>query len=318
MKRKKFDKKRTIKKKIELKQGGDFFSTSKGIHREKKMNSNATERLKKRVYGDNSKKKTNVNGKNYPYKEFKKKIYVDYDVLISIPSHNRYEKIKRLLSQFYNQETKYTFKIILLNDGSNDERYDEIVNDYPHIIYLKNDEPNGKMMHWYCYNQMWDYVKDYECHAVLQMDDDFILCDNFLDKIVDLYFIEKEKNDNIKGIAPHLWSFNKNKNNEMWWEKDNFVDGIVLMDVKILNEINFKLKNPNNEKIRGLGVPVGVWNQISNAITKNNGYIFRTKESLVYHDDINGDSKLHKGFRKEYNKIIYTQKCTETLKNIIK
>lgn len=240
--------------------------------------------------------------------EYEKKENVDYDIFICIPSHDRYKKVKRLISQFYNQETKYTFKIVLLNDGSKSSWYDKLPEQFPNMIYLKNDEANGKFNHWKCYNQLWDEIKENEAHAVLQMDDDFILCDNFLDIIVDLYFNKKEENGYMRGVSPHLWSFKKTtQQSEGWWGDYRFVDGIVLMDFDVLKEINFELSSVN-EKVKNLGIPVGVWNQISKAITKNHGFIFRTENSLVYHDDINGDSKLHKGFRKEYKKIIYTQK----------
>lgn len=357
MRRKKQNVKRTIKKKIELnnKQLSNKLKNKNkkdvGLPKPKeqkapngkinrellkyqkmKKGSFSDERMKRRL--DNSQRSRKVrknqvsvdltnqvnksiNEKKITYREYKKKIYVDFDVIICIPSFNRYEKVVRLLKQFYEQDTKYTFKIILLNDGSDDVNYNKIPEQFNNIIYLKNKESNGKINHWYCYNQMWEYVKKYESHAVLQMDDDFILCDSFLDIIIDYFFENKKENDKMRAIGPHLWSFNKNSDKEIWWSKNNFVDGVALIDSVVLEEINYKLESVNIEKVKKLGVPVGVWNQISNAITNNDGYIIRTKESLVYHDDLNGDSVLHKKFRKKYNKIIYTRKFKGSSKFLI-
>src|SRR5690606_17726513 len=46
-----------------------------------------------------------------------------YDVVICIPSHNRFEKVLRIIDSLYEQKTNHLFKIILLNDGSSDSRY---------------------------------------------------------------------------------------------------------------------------------------------------------------------------------------------------
>lgn len=246
------------------------------------------------------------------YREYRKKIFVDFDVIICIPSHERYRKVTRLLKQFHEQQTKYSFKIILLNDGSKTPSYNNLSKMFPEITYIKNDEPNGKVKHWYCYNQMWEHLKNVESHAVLQLDDDFILCDKFLDRIMNLYFVEKEKNDCMRGIAPHLWSYTTKEDIQVgWWERDDIVDGICLIDYDVIKEIDYELQPVNEGFVKKEGNPVKVWNQISKAIIDNGGFIFRTKNSLVYHDDINGNSKLHGEHRKNKNRIIYTKKFVQ-------
>jgi predicted nucleic acid-binding protein len=67
---------------------------------------------------------------DYYNRKYIKKKSVDYDVIIVIGSYNRYEKVNRLINQLYTQETKYKYKVILYNDGSNDDNYDNIPNDY--------------------------------------------------------------------------------------------------------------------------------------------------------------------------------------------
>jgi len=239
--------------------------------------------------------------------KYSKKVFVDYDIVICIPSYNRYLKIKNLLNQFYTQPTKYTFKIILLNDGSDDIRYDTLVNDFPDIIYLKNIKPNGKILHWYCYNQLWKNLKNIECHAVLQMDDDFIISEIFLDTITDMFFTEKEKNGIVMGIAPHLWSFKKFSDNESWWADKTFLDGIALIDIKIIQNMKYEMNSVDAVEVNKPGVPVRAWIQISDSIKKIGGIVYRTKNSLVYHNG-NDDSKLHGDVRNNNKGGVYTQK----------
>lgn len=238
---------------------------------------------------------------------YNKKAFVDYDVVICIPSYNRYDKVKRLMNQFFEQKTKYTFKIVLLNDGSTDIRYNNFNDEFTDIQILKNDKPNGKVLHWYCYNQLWETLKIIDCHVILQMDDDFILSDLFLDNIIDLYFKEKENNNKVMGIAPHLWSFNKKSDKESWWSTNNFVDGIALLDDNVIKFMNYEMKPVDAVAVSKPGTPVRAWTQVSQAIKNMNGILYRTNVSLVYHDG-NDDSKLHGDLRKDGKGGVYTQK----------
>ena len=244
--------------------------------------------------------------------KYVKKEHVDYDIVICIPSHNRYEKVKRIIEQIKSTESEYTYLIVILNDGSSDKKYNKLPIEFPDILYLKNDIPNGKILHWYCYNQMWKILRQKTCHAVLQMDDDFILCDNFLNKIVDLFFEKKNENSKIMAISPHLWSFKEYCDNESWWYKTNFVDGIALIDYDLIKFLDYELKPVDINVVSKPGSPVKVWTQISGAIKDYNGIIFRTLESLVYHDG-NDDSKLHGDFRIDGKKFIYTQKYIDKI-----
>ena len=237
---------------------------------------------------------------------YQKKAFVDYDVVICIPSNDRYKKVKRLITQFYEQPTKYSFKIILLNDGSINKLYDNLVEQFPEVVYLKNEKPNGKVLHWYCYNQMWEHLKNINCHVILQMDDDFILSDNFLDVMVDMFFKLKEENPQWMAITPHLWSFKEEKDFESWWKRTDFVDGIALIDDIIIKNMDYGMKPVDADAVSKAGVPVRAWTQISEAIVSIGGLIYRTENSLVYHDG-NDDSKLHSTVRGN-GKGVFTQK----------
>lgn len=217
------------------------------------------------------------------------------DVAISITSHERYDKIVRLLNQFKDQKTKYSFQIILLNDGSKDVRYDELPKIFSEIIYIKNNIANGKLFHWLCYNQLWMHLKEIKAKFLLQMDDDFILCDSFLDTIVNTYFEQKYNDNRIIAIAPHSWSFDKNSEYDKWWRDNTLIDGITLINTEIIKKIDYKLQ-PVGEHVKNPGCPVGVWQQIRKAVIDNNFIFYRTLTSLVFHDGLT-DSKLHKDYR---------------------
>jgi len=258
-----------------------------------------------------------VNSVNTVIPLYQKKVFVDYDVVICIPSHERYEKIKRLIAQFYEQPTKYTFKIILLNDGSKSQWYDKLPEQFPEIIYLKNEKANGKNLHWYCYSQMWEHIKDIECHTVLQTDDDFILSDNFLDTIVDLFFNVKEKNSRVLAITPHLWSGEEISEDEKWWHNDYYnklkgnykilVDGIALIDDAVIKKMNYEMQPVERKKIEVKGGSAFAWSQVGEEIKKMGGTVYRTENSLVFHDG-NDDSKLHGEHRGKEGHKVFTQK----------
>ena len=109
------------------------------------------------------------------------------------------------------------------------------------------------------------------------------------------------------GIAPHLWSFKKHSENELWWRDKIFVDGIALIDILVIQKMKYEMKPVDVIEVNKPGVPVRAWIQISESIKKLNGILFRTKNSLVYHNG-NDDSKLHGDVRKNNMCGVYTQK----------
>lgn len=310
MKKQNVDIKKVVKKKIELRHQKFSVIEKRDIKKRDEANEKTQQRIslnKKNLVSGESNNANSIVANLPQESTYTIKDLVDYDVVICIPSYNRYEKVKRLINQFYEQSTKYVFKIILLNDGSTDVWYDNLSQIFPEIIYLKNNTPNGKVLHWYCYNQMWDKIRDIKCHAILQMDDDFILSNNFLDTIVDLFFQKKSENDKIMAISPHKWSFKVHTDFESWWNRKDFVDGIALIDDAVIKTMDYSMKPVDVQEVSKPGVPVRAWTQISDAIKKMGGIIFRTEFSLVYHDG-NDDSKLHGDVRKNGQKGIYTQK----------
>lgn len=317
MKKRKQTIKETIKKRNELREGIRYLKTSKGTHNTKNMGS-AEERRKLRTVPGYKKpilNKKNLgipvdlrHGKNVklPYKPYQIKDYgvyvkkenVDYDVVIYISSYNRYNKLERILNHLFTEETKYSFKIIVMNDGSTQYRYNKITKKFPEIIYLKNKKNNGKLLYWKTLNNIFNNIKEINTHAVIQIDDDFILCKNFLNKIVDLFFEIKEENNSFMLIKYHLGALdspnideNTHFNSDL---KFQGVDGGTMFDINFLDLINFKLND--TEKWMKYGGS-GVWNYLNDKIIEHGVCVYTTRKSLVYHDG-NEDSKMHPDIRK--------------------
>lgn len=312
MKKNSINNKDLIKKKIEYRHKNILFLDKNQEKNNSEMNDRDLRRFNKVSPKPDISKLSRDERRVGNYGKLSEHVYVkndnvNYDVVVCIPSHNRYDKLKRIIEQLINSNSKYSYLMVILNDGSSDERYDTLTTEFPGICYLKNDLANGKVLHWYCYNQLWKILRTVTSHVVLQMDDDFILCENFLDKIVDMFFEKKKENVKIMAISPHLWSFKEKSDYELWWKRTDFVDGIALIDYNVIKFIDFELQPVDVNEVIKPGVPVKAWPQISKGIKDYGGIIFRTSESLVYHDG-NDDSKLHSDIRKDNLNGVYTQK----------
>lgn len=234
------------------------------------------------------------------------------DVVICITSFNRYDNVKSLINQFITQKSEYTYQILLINDGSNDSRYTTFEGYSDNLTYINKSENGGKNGYYKTINMLWSLIPSYDCDYVIQMDDDFILCNNFLDTLINDFKISRENNSKLLAICPHLYSFNKISNYEKTWFDTSSVDGIAIMVVDVLKNMDFALTSPGD--VNKFGASVGIWQQISKSIKELYGISKRTNHSLVYHDNTSG-SMLHKEFRN--SKMIFTQKFMDPLpKNV--
>lgn len=229
------------------------------------------------------------------------------DVVICITTYNRYDNVNRLINQLLTQNTKYTYQILLINDGSNDARYSNFNNYSDNLTYIDKLTNGGKNGYYQTINELWSLIPNYKPDFIIQSDDDFILCLNFLDTLIDEFKNIISVNNNILGLCPHLYSFSKESNYEKPWVDTKSIDGIGIVKPIVLENLNFTLTKPGD--VSKPGASVGVWQQITNSITKLGGISNRTEYSLVYHDNTGG-SMLHKGFRD--TKMIFTQKFIGT------
>lgn len=224
--------------------------------------------------------KTNFNEK------YKKNNEVDYDVIIISGSYNRYEMVENQIKSFYNQKSRYSFKYIILNDGSTDSRYDNLKKMYPSIIYLKNKTSNGKKKYWKTITDLLQESKNYKAHAILQIDDDFDLCKSFLDRLMDLFFLKKEDNNKIVGISYHLYGEKHLTENRWGCDNGSWADGGCLFDYNFFKYSGFKINEIPESRWDTGSLSSGVWEQTSRSINYIGCYIYKTPVSYVNHEGL--------------------------------
>lgn len=317
MKRERLTAKQRIQKQIELRNAKLVFIDKRG---DKKMN----ERDKLRIFGvgnsqkekeavakhlllnvdvvgNNSLKDNTVINKYIPYEikdygRYLKPEVVDYDTMVYISSYERYEKLRNILNQLYTQKSEYSFKIIVMNDGSIDERYDEIKKEFPEIIYLKNEINGGREFYLKTVNVIFNEIKKYKTLSVIQIDDDFILCENFINIIMNKFLELKEENNAYVGIRYHHHSYREDEIREEDYfdptKRFQDFDGGSVFDVKFLELFNYELI-PTGEKYMW-----HLWFVLNSLVRKFGVLVHTTRKSLAIHTG-NDDSKLNSEARKK-------------------
>jgi len=302
MKKKRNIVKKKIRKKIELRDNNDFLELSKGIN--KKMDY-SDERTKARLFGlkikqvkkELSKKpKKEIRISDYKIKDhgiYIKKENVDYDIMIYIATYNRYDFLYQLLTQLFSQETKYTFKIVINDDGSDDSRYNKLIDEFPEVILIKNEYNLGREGYWLTTKKMWDVIKNYKCHAIVQIDDDFKLCDNFLNLLMNNFFEIKKENNSYMGIRYHIGLLNNNNYDPDVYFNRKFrfqgVDGGTLFDSTFFELFNYEIDEiyHKNRKQKGHNI----WMYLNDKLVELGVQIHVMRKSLAYHEGI--ESKMY-------------------------
>jgi hypothetical protein len=226
-------------------------------------------------------KKNNSNSNMYQYDEttIKNKLY--YDIIIIIPSKDRYDYLINILNDLISQSTKYTFKIIVLNDASIDGRYKNIPELYNNITYLENIENFGKHLYWKSINKLFFEASKYSFRFLLQIDDDFKLCNNFLDRLIIDYTNAKNKNNKIICLDYRIM----NDWDELRWGcGKSWIDGCGLYEHEFIRQIKFKIDPINKLRWRmNKDISSGVWQQISKKINLLGYIVYKNNKRLVEH-----------------------------------
>jgi len=306
MKRERISKKKTILKRIEDNRKNHIFIEKSGqkkpnlVHVDLIMASKVDKRAALRIGGTPPPKPVLF----IDYGEFKKRVDVEFDVVFCVSSFNRFEKVERIINQLFSQKTKYRFKFILMNDGSTDKKYVELKRKYREIVYLKNKVAGGKVDYWKTINTLWQEAEKFSTYGIVQLDDDFILCDNFLDTLLDKFFEVKEESNDYMVFHFHLYNFDKDEPLESFWFDENeiFVDGGMLLDVQFLEKMNYELDNIEHRVTPKTSSYV--WVRLKEKLIEFKMKIYRHRNSLVWHDG-NDDSKLHPNIRSK--KRVYTK-----------
>jgi hypothetical protein len=324
MKRTKISIKKQIEKKIEFRNKDVRFLDSRGhkkmddleaLKKNPPVGSNFTRdqlRLTERTGIDLN--KTHY----YPIKDYGQYIkpeIVDCDVIIYVSSYDRYEKLMKILSQLYTQKTIYSFKIIVMNDGSTDKRYKNIKMVFPSTTVLTNKINGGKAFYWRTINRIFQTIKLFNTYAVIQIDDDFVLCNNFINKLMNEFFKLKEKNNSYMGIRYHIPIYKKNEviDDTLFDVAKNCFDGGSLFDIQFLKLIDYNINEIDPKVFKDSYQHSHVWSSLNDLVKKHGVQVYRTRESFAFHDG-NEDSKMHPELR--LKKKIYTGRFADDGNNI--
>lgn len=219
------------------------------------------------------------------------------NIFISICTFNRSETLKNLLTDILNQKTSVNFFISIFDDNS-EENY-SFINDFKgsKLVYYKSRVNNGKQRYWVNINHQLKLFQSLGFDYFLQMDDDFLICDNFLDLCIEN--IKNHTSVNKKTMAMRIHKdFRANK---IIWGTKNWVDGGTLYKRAFFENIGFKI-NPINEKrwVFYKKLSSGVWEQLSRKMQKYGWAAKNTNKSLVYHIGY-AESKMNPEARKKIN-----------------
>lgn len=229
---------------------------------------------------------------------------VDYDVIICVCTYNRYDKVRRILKQLFTQNTKYKFKILLMDDCSPDLRYSQLQKEFSEIDYMRNEFNGGKIEYWKTVNKLWAKGSLYKCHAFLQIDDDFILCEEFLNRLLDKFFEIKAIDNGYMVFSYHIYGYKRDEPQPDWWYNGSSIaiDGGTLFDNRFLKFFRHYVNIGN--KVIAAHTSTFFWDTIVGHIRKFGVKVYRMPKSLAWHDG-NFDSKLN--FEARKTKKSYTK-----------
>ncbi len=240
-------------------------------------------------YEDRNNRRCNINNlqeTSLNIKIEKNNNFKDKFVGVIISSYNRYEKLINIIDKILFENEKIEINIV--DDGSTDERYLNLNNIYPSLNIIKNEYNYGKEEYWKTINKLFSVCKERQYDYIIQIDDDFILCDNFVEKVI----------GEIEGTKFSCFHYQYGGDEvDRWGYGDNWVDGGILFKYDFLKKINFNIKPISKLRWRfDKNISSGVWHQLSKQINTNNLKVLKTKKSYVIHDG-NEDSKMNKQIR---------------------
>lgn len=234
-----------------------------------------------------------------------------YEVFISIASYNRYSYLTKILDDLFSQETKHSFFVCVLDDCSTDHRYQNLAQAYHDkpFQYIRNKNNNGKQKYWETITKLFKTAEQYNCKLLVQMDDDFKICDNFIDNVIEQWRLKA----NVMTAAMKYHRDARDKDGRKVWGLNDWVDGGSAFSYKFLEQIYFSInKIPVTRWMIDKKLSSGVWEQVSKKINLLSMNIIKSDNSLVKHLD-SDTSKMNPSARKVSN--IKTQYFLNDIKN---
>lgn len=203
------------------------------------------------------------------------------DFVYLITTYDRYDSLINLVNSIL--LLSQNKKIIIVDDCSNDLRYENLKNYHTDLIYYKTEKNNGKKNYWKTVNLLYQKAKEIDFKYGIALPDDVSLIDNF-ESILDKYKGSK--------IIRLFTQTNIIKTN---WGYENWVDCGFIAKNKFFSDLNFEI-NPIT-LIEDYKLSSGVGKQLTQRLNNFNHKVLNLG-SLVTHLG-NEDSKMHPKLRIE-------------------
>lgn len=183
------------------------------------------------------------------------------DYIVIIPSHNRTDYLKSLLSELKLYESTYKVKYIVFNDASDStSEYNEICN-FKNCILINNQNNNGLKGYWKTINTILSHCQKFDFKWMIQADDDFEPTSNFFKKF-DLITKSLKNKSIIKMHYPD--GYDKPR-----WDLNHWVDGGAAYPKNFLELINYKIDEISKSRWDNRPrLSDGVWHQISQKLNR--------------------------------------------------
>jgi len=203
------------------------------------------------------------------------------EICLLIPSYNRYDKLVETLTNINEYDG---LNVIVYNDGSDDNRYQMIENQFKNVKVINNTKNNGKVGYNDTVKSLLDAALESNFNWFIYYADDMLLCKNFTEHIKPLF--------NNKEIV-NIFSLHSGA-----WGCSAYIDGFFTMSRESLSI----LKNFVPNKLRDVeNKSTGVWSSVTKEFSLLRNRLSGCKlvclnYSLCQHYG-NDDSKLHPKFR---------------------
>lgn len=203
------------------------------------------------------------------------------DYLYLITTYNRYDTLTNLLNSILNLD--HTKKIIVVDDYSTDNRYENLKDFHQDVIYYKTEQNNGKLNYWKTVNLLYQSAKEINFKYGITLPDDVKLIDNFG------VILEKYKGDKIIRLFTQETAGTHN------WGYKYWVDCAFISKYEFFRDLNFTI----NEIILkdDYKISSGVGKQLTVRLNELK-YEVVDIGSLVFHLG-NDNSKMHPKLRLE-------------------
>jgi hypothetical protein len=210
------------------------------------------------------------------------------DFLFLIPTYDRYDSLVKIITVIEKQTKHLKCKIVVVNDNSNDKRYDNLTNSYDNIIYHKNPTNYGRDNFYMTVNELLTISRDNEAKHYVFLADDTLPSKNFINHIYS--YINK-------GVKIVNTAINKEETYLNWGLK-YWVDGCFVISHDVYHKINYNLiKSEIRKKFNNTTYGSGVYKAFSFRFKKYNVKVHYPKYSLVNHLG-HTDSVMHTEKRK--------------------